>query len=150
MTLVLDLSVAVTLSNDSLADLPLEERCLTAKVVRAVPWFEFVPSKRENDTATVCLGEDPKVLMSSGETDLFDYLDCVGETSTPCTSADTLELVVRAEQAKIALPGLDRVDIFSRTAGVNTWLQPEDVVVHIQDPQGAVWREVEDRQDGTP
>ena len=56
---VRSLPVTVNLSNDSLADLPLEERCLTAKVLRAMPWFAFDRSKRGNDTATVCLGRTP-------------------------------------------------------------------------------------------
>ena len=90
------LSVPVTLSGVSLADLPLAERCMTAEVVRAVPWFASDPSKRENDTATACLGEYPKVLLTSGELNLFDFFPCVGVTAYPCTSADTLELVASA------------------------------------------------------
>ena len=36
-----EFDVAVTFSDDSLTDLPLGERCLTAEVIRAVPWFTF-------------------------------------------------------------------------------------------------------------
>ena len=39
----LSLPVAVNLTADSLADLPLEERCLTAKVISAVPGFASHP-----------------------------------------------------------------------------------------------------------
>ncbi len=39
----LRLPVAVNLTDDSLADLPLEERCLTAKVVNVVPWYANDP-----------------------------------------------------------------------------------------------------------
>ena len=118
----LSLPVAVNLTTDTPAALPLEERCLTARVVRAVPWWEFVPSKRLNDTFTACLGE-PEALLTEGETALFYYLDCVGNTSAPCTNADTMELLV------------ERDDDYLQ--------QPEDVVVLIQDPQGrrgAKWR----------
>ena len=131
--IILDLPVAVALSNDSLADLPLEKRCLTAEVVSEAPSWR---SKRENDTATVCLGEDPKVLLSSGEMVLFDFYPCVGVTNYPCTSADTLELVVEAERTNIALPGLDRVDVFQPGHRGRTWLQPESVYIHVRDPQG--------------
>ncbi len=104
--------VAVNLSADSLVDLPLEERCLTAKVVNSVPWFASRPLKRQNDTATACLG---KALLTQGETTLFHYLDCVGVSSTPCTSTDMLELVVGYG---------------------DDYLQPTQTVVHISDPQG--------------
>ena len=107
------LPVAVNLTADSLADLPLEERCLTANVVRVTPWFANDPLKRQNDTATACLGKE---LLTQGETALFDYVDCVGATSTPCTSADTVELVVERE--------------------TGFYDQPETVIVQIQEPQG--------------
>ena len=113
MSTKLSLPVAVNLTADSLADLPLEERCLTAKLVSAVPWFANDPLKRQNDTATACLG---KALLTQGETALFDFIDCVGATSTPCTSADTVELVVERE--------------------TGDYQQPEAVIVQIQEPQG--------------
>ena len=106
------LPVAVNLTTDSLADLPLETRCLTAKVVNAVPWFASDPLKRLDDTATACLGKE---LLAQGDIALFHYLDCVGVTSTPCTSADTLELLVERSRGD---------------------LQPAGVIVHVREPQG--------------
>ena len=132
---VLSLPVAVTLSNDSLADLHLGERCLTAEVVSAVPW----PSKRENDTATVCLGKDPKVLLTSGEIVLFYPYDCVGPTTYPCSATSTVEIVAQAERRYIALPGLDRVDEFAKINRGFTWLQPETIVVHVHDNPSRVY-----------
>ncbi len=108
------LQVAVNLTSESLADLSLEERCLTAKVISAVPWFASDPLKRANDTATACLGRS--VVLTQGEVGLFYVLDCVGATSTPCTSADTLELVVELRD--------------------NVYLQAEAVIVQIQPPLG--------------
>ena len=110
----LSLPVAVNLTTDSLSALPLEERCLTAKVVRAVPWFASDLSKRVNDIATACLGE---ALLSSGAIDLFTFYPCIGPTSYPCTNADTLELVV------------------ARSDG-DDLLQPDSVIVHVPDPGG--------------
>ena len=106
------LPVAVNLTTYSLADLPLEDRCLTAKVVRAVPWFHSQTFKRQNDTATACLG---KVLLSSGELDLVTFYPCIGVTSHPCNNADTLELVVKWG---------------------DEYLQPEAVLFHVPDPGG--------------
>ncbi len=110
------LPVAVNLTADSLADLPLEERCLTAKVVKAVPWFANDPLKRQNDTATACLGKE---LLSSGAMDLIDYYPCISDTSTPCTSTGTLELVAAR-----------------RVGGQFEYRQPETVIVHVPDPGG--------------
>ena len=130
--IILALPVEVTLSNDSLAELPLAERCLTAEVSAAPSW----PAKRENDTSTVCLGEDPPVLLISGDMALFEFYPCVGVTDYPCTSADTLELVVEADRNKVSLPGLDRVDSFDATTSGRAWLQPESVYIHIDDAIG--------------
>ena len=129
--LVLRLPVAVTLSNDSLADLPLEERCLTAEVTNAVPW----PSKRENDTATVCLGDEPKIPLREGDVSLFYLYDCTVAESTPCTSEDTVELVVQADRTRVTLPGVGRVDDFDHRGEV-VFLQPESVIVQVRDPEG--------------
>ena len=112
----LSLPVAVNLTADSLADLPLEERCLTAKLVNAVPWFANDPLRRQNDTATACLGKE---LLSSGTMDLFDFYPCINDTSTPCTSTGTLELVA------------------ARSVGNQfEFRQPESVIVHVPDPDG--------------
>ena len=127
------LPVAVDLSADDLATLPLEERCLTAKVVSAMPW----PLRRENDTATVCLGGEPTVRLASGVIDLIQFYPCIGVTSYPCTSADTLELVAEVQRSETALPGLGRVDEFDEdNAADKTWLQPESVLIHVHDPGG--------------
>ncbi|MYE39167.1 MAG: hypothetical protein F4X27_02925, partial [Chloroflexi bacterium] len=109
------LPVAVTLTSDSLTDIPLEERCVTAQVVRAVPWFAFDSTKRENDVATACLGEWQKALLTEGRFDLVKFYPCIGRTSYPCTSADTLELVTVA-------PG-------------SVW-QPDELILQIRDPEG--------------
>ncbi len=108
------LPVVVDLASDSLADLPLEERCLTAKVVRAVPWFANDPLKRQNDTATACLGVE---LLTEGEIILFYPYDCVGATTTPCTDDDTVEMLASLS---------------------DNFVQPESVIVHVRDPIGRV------------
>ena len=109
------LQVEVNLTADSLADLPLEERCLTAKVVSAVPWFANDPFKRQNDSATACLGNPQTLVSGNDNIDLFEFYPCIGVTTYPCTSANTLELLV--EQG-------------------STLLQPESAFIHVEDPRG--------------
>ncbi len=127
----LSLPVAVRLTADSI---PLEERCLTATVIRAVPWFAADVEKRVNDIATLCLGEGTEVELNGNElggTVLFQHRDCVGSTSPPCTSADTLELVVEDNALRPTSefwpwqvsPGL--------AFGESSSLKPEQVTVHV-------------------
>ena len=121
-----ELPVSVNLTSESLEDLPLEARCLTAKVVRAEPWFAYDHTKRYNDTATACLG-DPPVLLTGGMISLFYPYDCVGVTTFPCTSEDTLELLAHASaEDEIDLPGY----------ALPALIQPEKLTVQIQDLPG--------------
>ena len=94
-----ELPVAVNLTSDS-TDLPLKERCLTAEVIRAVPWFESQRWKRDNDIFTMCLGAGQKVLVTGGDFPLFDFYPCVGVTSYPCTGDNTLELLATTTGAR--------------------------------------------------
>ena len=136
----LRLPVTVDLTTDTLADLPLESRCLTAKVVRAEPWFASDPRRRQNDAVTVCLGElgeDRKMLLVAGvskdqfrfDITLFDFYPCVGNTSDPCTSADTLELLATIPEELTGItvwrPG--------RHLTPGPLLQPDTFVLQLED-----------------
>ena len=128
------LPVVVNLTSDSLADLPLEKRCLTAEVISAVPWFPFDFQRRENDIVTVCLGEAPKALLTSGEISLIDFYPCIGVISSPCTTEDTLELLATAFRR-------DYYDVWGlseseKASYLGTILQPESFIVHVPDPEG--------------
>ncbi len=116
------LPVAVNLTADSVTEIPLEKRCLTAEVTRANPWFAWDGSKRLNDTYTACLGETIPVRLNQGDVNLFHYLDCVGVATAPCTSADTLELLARTP--------------IGSTAPTISNAQPDELIVHIRDPEG--------------
>ena len=106
------MSLPVLLAADNV---PLEQRCLTATVVSSTPDFELDPGVLVNDFSTECLGEDP--ILNEGDIAVFKYVSCVGRTSYPCTSDDTLELVAKHEAA---------------------FWQPEDVIVQVRDVQGRV------------
>ncbi len=135
--------VAVNLTGDSLADLPLEKRCLTAKVVRAVPWFELDPWKRQNDAASACLGEGPELSpLTRGEFVLFNVYDCVVATSYPCTDASTIEILDKLGNVDLHHPA----EVVERDitrglglGGTGNFLKPERIVVQIRDPVGRVY-----------
>ena len=149
---VRDFPVSVNLTSDSLADLPLEERCMTAKVIRAVPRFEFDSSKRDNDIRTVCLGEQ-KVLVTGGDFNIFDHFQCVGVSEEPCTSNDTVELLAatydppqtdsRSSYFQLYTDDLERTE---ERLGRPTFLQPESFTVQVWERRqlpgqgaGSVW-----------
>ena len=130
------LPVAVNLTSTSLDDLPLEKRCLTAEVISAVPWFGDHSSNRENDITTACLGELPKLPpLTQGEFILFNIHDCVGITSYPCTSADTVEILA-IPRGFLAERQVARGVGFG---GPRTLLKPEQITVHVRDPASRVY-----------
>ena len=94
--------------NVTAADIPLEERCLTATIVNVLPAFALDAEKMVNDATTVCLGNDPPVVVNAGEMGLFWFHNCVGDTAPPCGSADGLETFARADHDDISLPTVQR------------------------------------------
>ena len=136
------LPVAVNLTAGNLADLPLEERCLTARVVNAVPWFKDDLPKRQNDITTACLGEAPKFSpLTRDEFILFNIVDCVGIASQPCTSENTVEILARAESTTVRDPEMLEREI-TRGLGFghsHNLLKPERITVQVRDPAGRVY-----------
>ena len=141
------LAVPVFVTND---DIALEQRCLTATVVNALPAFELDPQKQENDVATMCLGEQPPVVVTSGDIILWSVHDCVGQPATqPCSGVDDLRLRVLADRNRVWLPGLqggirDSAPIPTvKTIGAidqesadghYVYLEPEWVIIQLPDP----------------
>ena len=144
------LSVPVSLSGS----VPLESRCLTAEVVEVTP--PDVESERFDDVATVCLGDGPVELVSSTlGIDLFSSFPCIGVSTWPCNTDDTLELVTEVylnvgayrvgPYVYVPSPTKQRRDDTasppnSGSLGV-MFLQPESLVIHVDDRRG---REVMD------
>ena len=138
------LDIPVILGGDS----PLEARCLTAEVYHVIP--PDPEDKRYDDVARVCLGDGPLEVFGAwpnpnadGGTRLLTSFLCIGVTTYPCNANDTLELVV---EQLLPHPTLKQrrddaaTPLDSGSAGV-MYLQPESVVIHVDDPRG---RAIED------
>ena len=142
------IEIQTALTSDSLEDIPLEERCITAWVTESIPPPDpdyILGSLRQ------CLGDDPKVLINSGEIDLLTVYPCVGVSpiAYPCRDADGngtvdngLELVVRDYvqlQPVLRRSGIGRNEGPYRRhveGGPPVLLRPESVVVQVKDPEG--------------
>ncbi len=119
----------------SVGDLPLSERCLTAKLVQHYsPAFKLDLRKHSNDVATLCL-EDTKRVLSSGEIILWWLHDCVGVTGHPCNDADELLLLAREDGGNnIKLP--DYITSLKYQYSVDRYLAPDSIIINVRDPAG--------------
>jgi len=119
----------------SVGDLPLSERCLTAKLVQHYsPAFKLDLRKHSNDVATLCL-EDTKRVLSSGEIILWWLHDCVGVTGHPCNDADELLLLAREDGGNnIKLP--DYITSQKYQYSVDRYLAPDSIIINVRDPAG--------------
>ncbi len=135
---------------DSLDDIPLKERCITARVEDSIPPpspdYAFGSLKQ-------CLGgDDPLIMFEDGNLDLFYLHLCAGVTpiAYPCRDENSdstvdngLELVVRAvevDQPVLRRSGVARSDGGSGE-GAYIYLRPEDTVLRV-DPEvrdGTKW-----------
>ena len=129
----LNVPVIVTPS-PSLAELPLERRCLTAEVVEALPAYELDPRWGLNDVFTLCLGQRPAVI-SDGEMVLWWLHNCVGENRYPCGVADSIELFARVNCAEHVSQGIEQY-CRGGIGDYEEYIDPRWVIVQIQDPGG--------------
>lgn len=96
----------------------VEGKCITADLTAERP--EIDPS---NSSIELCFEEQPVIVFQTGEADLFNHYPCVGVSSSPCTSADSLEVRIAGGSA-------------AQDAGIplsNAILSPEKVIVHVPD-----------------
>ena len=145
-----EIEIQTQLISDSLDDVPLEERCITARVSKSTPppSDDYVLGRLKQ-----CLGDDPLVLFERGELDLFTLYPCLGVTpiAYPCRDDDDdstvdngLELVVGSGITSQFTP---RAQGVGRSDDDNTvYLRPGSVVVQAKDPGGASWYKVVHRQ----
>ena len=105
----------------------VNERCLTATLTgNPPPGNGHLDDKQADNVAKLCLGEPPdrKVVFNSGETGLLTWYNCVGRTTYPCSTADSVEIVALGGSAAIdaGLP----YEVF----------KPDKVVIQVPDPLG--------------
>ena len=129
------MELSTTLDNPLPAGVAPSDLCLTAELMARPDNLGSRPT-----SAKICLREDPITLFETGEADLLGLHSCVGVTTYPCSSADTLELVFHGRDAAEAAGVLGR-------ASAKAIMDPEKVVIQIKDPDGrgqasnsAVWR----------
>ena len=140
-----NIDIETQLTSETLTDIPLEERCITASVEDSIPPPSPIYAL---GNLKQCLGDDPPVLFEEGEIDLFYLHPCAGVTpiAYPCRDEDSdstvdngLELVVWAltrDQPVLRRSGVARRDGGS---GIHSYivLRPENVVVRV-DPEARV------------
>ncbi len=140
------IEIETQLTSESLDDIPLEERCITAWVEDSKP----PPSPGYAlGSLKQCLGDDPPVLFESGKVELMAVYSCFGANPVayPCRSdsqgavVNDLELLVRAnplENLDIRSRGIGRIDEDegSTFGGYRAALRPEQVVIQVKDPEG--------------
>ena len=134
------IEIQAQLTSDTLDKIPLEERCITARVTDSIP-----PPSADYalGSLTECLGDDPPVFFEGGELDLFTLYSCVGVTpiAYPCRDDDGdstvdngMEMVAGSDIDSQFAPraqGVGRSDSDSKV-----YLRPGSVVVQVQDPGG--------------
>ena len=135
-----EVEIQTQLTSDTLADIPLKDRCITAWVTESIPppSPDYLPGSLKQ-----CLGDDPPVLFEKGELDLFTLYLCVGVTpiAYPCrddnsdnTVDNGLEMVAESDTSSQSAPraqGVGRNDDDSKV-----YLRPGSVVVQVEDPGG--------------
>ncbi len=147
------LEVPVNVTNLPLDAVPLGQRCLTATVVHALPYFTLEPVTftQDNDVATVCLGEGPRVVLNSGSTPtsvLWSLHDCASSLARrdfanldACDGQDEVKVLARLERRLFHRASSLEGGLFGRLGGFDkptVFLEPESVVVQVRDPDGRV------------
>ena len=112
-------SITLTLAVPVVNRADLIGKCLNAELTVERPRAD--PS---DNTVEICFEDISRTLFQAGETDLFTIYPCVGVSTHPCTSADTVEIATIGGSAA-ENGGIPSPDIIMR---------PEDVVIQVKDP----------------
>ena len=115
-------TLPVTVSSSAVVN----EQCLTATITgNPPPGTGPLDDDVSDNVAKVCLVEsDQKVLLRSGQANLLALYPCVGVTTHPCDSSDSVVLAIDGGKAALNegyAPGT---------------FQPENVIVQVGDPAG--------------
>ena len=149
-----DIDIETQLTADSLEDIPLKERCITA-------WVEDSKPPPSPDyvlgSFTQCLGDDPPVLFTKGSIGMLVPFPCIGIVNNICDSdgngTSDSEVIVAAAapllDETVNLDTEESVDLALRSRNIvhresfrnipdAAFLLPEDVIIQVKDPEGRV------------
>ena len=143
------IQIQAQLTSDTLTDIPLEKRCITAWITSSVP----PPSVGYPlSSITECLGEDPPVLLEEGSVAFLTSFPCIADTHTDahqCESVPGVAVAARLPSrhadymesdnfyANLISHGVGRTDEYIRPRRT-VFLDPESVVIQVKDPEGRV------------
>ena len=151
-----ELEIQTELTSDTLAAIPLEDRCITAWVADSTPSpsADYVLG-----SPTQCLGDDPLLLFTEGSIGILTPFPCIGDVNHICRDQNNdntsdSEVVVAAvvplQDETVNLDGLEVVQSLLRSQGVGrtdkdfrgildaNYFLPEDVLIQVKDPEGRV------------
>ena len=140
-----EVPIQTRLTSESLAAIPLEERCITARVSSSTP---PPPPDYLFSSLKQCLGDDPPLLFEQGVLQAFTPYPCVDASGTaitthPCdASGSTSEIVVIAvAESDTGTPGPRLQGVgrsrqgVRRTQDSKVVLLPENgIIVQVKDP----------------
>ena len=142
--------IQTQLTSDSLTDIPLEDRCITAWVADSTP----APSADYVlGSLTECLGDDPPVLLEEGSVAFLTSFPCIDDTHTDAHQCESVPGVAVAGRLPSRYEGYVESDDFdanlrSHSVGRtdehigglqrSVFLDPESVVIQVKDPAGRV------------
>ena len=145
-----EIEIQTELTSDSLDDIPLEERCITARVADSTP-----PPAADYalGSFTQCLGDDPPVLLEEGAVAVLTSFPCIDDTHTDAHQCESVPGVAVAGRLPSRHPDYEESNNFYanlRSHGVGrtdehisgyqgtVFLDPESVVIQVKDPEGRV------------
>ena len=156
-----EIEIKTQLTSDSLTDIPLEDRCITARVTDSIP-----PPSADYPFGSLkqCLGDDPTLLFAEGSIGILTAFPCIGDVNHICRDQNNdntsdSEVVVAAVvplldedvtlrldeisekrqiQSNLRSQGVGRTDKDFRGISDANYFLPEDIVIQVKDPEGRV------------
>ncbi|MCY4575281.1 MAG: fibronectin type III domain-containing protein, partial [Chloroflexi bacterium] len=137
-----EIEIQTQLTSDTLETIPLEARCITARVVDSIPPpspdYAFGRLKQ-------CLGDDPKLFFEQGTLQAFTAYPCVDADGTAINSYPCDATGSTSQIAVIAVADSDdqnpdpRLQGVGRSSGGEVVLLPEQgITVQVKDPSARV------------
>ncbi len=148
-----EIEIQTQLTSDTLDKIPLEERCITARVTDSIPppSADYVLNSLKQ-----CLGDDPPVLLEEGSVAFLTSFPCIVDTHADahqCESVPGVAVAARLPSrhadyvesddfyANLRSHDVGRSDertAGSRGDGLTVFLDPESVFIQVKDPEGRV------------